>query len=43
MPSHQGTPTEAGSYEVIVSGTMYIVRTQPIPNYAFAKTVLVSA
>ena len=39
-----GTPTEAGSYEVIVSGTMYIVLfgTQfPIPNYAFAKTVLV--
>ena len=39
-----GTPTEAGSYEVIVSGTMYIVLfgTQfPIPNYTFAKTILV--
>ena len=39
-----GTPTEAGSYEVIVSGTMYIVifGTQfPIPNYAFSKTILV--
>ena len=41
-----GTPTEAGSYEVVVSGTMYIVifgAQFPIPNYAFTKTILVEA